>query len=480
MKWTHDWCQRMDGDPRRIKGSQLSARTGALNWTGTRTESTSLPGGTSSKYGSCHTGTQIAPNMGTMGCPKGPRLHWVLRETVIWSLTGYGAPIVRRSCHNDAHKIAEVGQSRKGPTRALQKPTERCKLTGSENEATGPAIMKPSIFTVASLKNLTLAYENLKSKPGNMTPSTDGTTLDGISLDSLRKTQQVLIAGKMQVPPARRIYIPKGNAPRQGTGSKVNSETGRPLGIASPRIKLVQGAVAAELSRIYEPLFTDTSHGFRPGRGCHTALAHLDSKFQSVRYVIQGDISKCFDRIPHKPLLAAFKEEVECQKLLSLIRKFLEAGYIEFGHLHNNLGMGTPQGSVLSPLLCNVYLHKLDVFMEEIKSTYNRGEQDKVTRNKEYIPLSNRIQYLQKKMQGQKPEETIKQELDALIKTPSAIPSKTPDENYIRIQYLRYADDFIIGVQGPRKLAVEIEERVADLLAGLELELNRSKTRITD
>lgn len=237
-----------------------------------------------------------------------------------------------------------------------------------------------NIKAISNIKNLVTAYELIKSNPGNMTEGVDNTTLDGISMDYFEKTQSLLKAGKFKFSPARRVQIPK-------PGKK---ET-RPLTIASPREKVVQKAIQLVFERVYDPKFLTCSHGFRPNRGTHTAILQLDAQFQSVRYIIEADFSKAFDTIPHTELMNILKEDIQCQKTLSLIESGLQAGFVEFGSLHDNLAMGTPQGSILSPLLCNIFLNKLDFFIESLKEKYEVGVKRKTS--PEYMKYQNQAKY---------------------------------------------------------------------------------------
>lgn len=250
---------------------------------------------------------------------------------------------------------------------------------GSENNKT----LRPlevNIKTISNLKNLVAAYELIKSNPGNMTKGADEVTLDGINLDYFLNIQSELKGGKYKFQPARRIQIPK-------PGKKDT----RPLTMASPREKIVQKAILLIMERLYEEKFLNTSHGFRPARGTHTAMKYLESLFQSVQYIIEADFSKAFDTIQHEALIRIIKEEIKCEKTLNLIKSGLKAGYFELGKLHDNLTIGTPQGSILSPLLCNIYLHKLDMYVEELKKEYNKGDRRK--RSKENMKAQNKTKY---------------------------------------------------------------------------------------
>nr|WVH39704.1 hypothetical protein [Ulva taeniata] len=314
---------------------------------------------------------------------------------------------------------------------------------------------------ISNMKNLISAYELIKSKPGNMTRGISYETLDGISLATLNKMQSRLRAGTFQFPPARR-KIPK-------PGKK---ET-RPLTIASPRDKIIQKAIQLVIEPQFEESFLECSHGFRPSKGTRTAMAYIDSKFQGSRFIIEADFSKAFDSIQHKKLVEILKEKITCPKTLSLINSGLKAGYVEFGKLHENLSVGTPQGSNLSPLLCNIYLHKLDLYMEEVKQKYNRGEKHR--KNKVYVSLSNAAKYMRLKgLNTRKPAK-----YKALVKKLVSTPSMKYDQEYVRIQYVRYADDFIIGVEGSYQTAKTILHEVESWINDeLKLKLNPEKTGI--
>lgn len=250
---------------------------------------------------------------------------------------------------------------------------------GSDTKNT-PNSKEVNIKAISNYKNLVSAYELIKSNPGNMTEGVTEETLDGMNKKYLENVQLKLKAGKFKFNPARRVQIPKPG----------KNET-RPLTIASPREKIVQKAMQMIIERLYEPKFLPTSHGFRPGKGTHTAMKLLESNFQSVRYVIEADFSKAFDSIQHDSLMTIIKEEIQCEKTIKTIESGLKAGFVEFGELHNNLSAGTPQGSILSPLLCNIFLHKLDVFMEGLKAEHEKGT--KRQPSTEYMRLQNQAKY---------------------------------------------------------------------------------------
>ena len=318
------------------------------------------------------------------------------------------------------------------------------------------------IRKIASLKNLVAAYELIKSKPGNMTPGTCPETLDGISLEWIKTIQEQLKSGTYKTQPARRVWIPK-----PGKREK------RPLGIASPREKVVQKAMQIVLEQAYEPTFLNSSHGFRPNRNCHSALQKIYLTFSGAQYIIEADISQCFDRISHKKLLSILSRKIRCDKTLKLIKSTLEAGYIDLGKLHQ-ADQGSPQGSVLSPLLCNIYLHELDLFMEQVMNKYNTGTKRK--NNSKYDALGVTIRRWRNSGRHQlQPAEFL--EMKRRYRT---MPSKLYDDSYVRVRYVRYADDFVIAISASYKKAEAIRSEVALFLKNeLDLELNKGKTLIT-
>jgi group II intron reverse transcriptase/maturase len=321
---------------------------------------------------------------------------------------------------------------------------------------------EPNIKAIAHIKNLIAAYELIKSNPGNMTRGTDNTTLDGINLNYFKKIQEQLRAGKYTFPPARRVQIPKPG----------KEETG-PLTVASPRDKIVQKAIQLVLNELYETKFLDSSHGFRPGRGTHTAVRSVDAKFQSVHYIIEADFSKAFDRIPHDKLMEVLKKDIKCSKTLKLIESGLKAGFYENNILHENLIVAIQQRSGLSPLLCNVNFHELDLYMEDLMNRYRHGARRPT--NKEYTKLQNRAKYM--RLIGL--DKTSPQEYKAILRELTNTPNKAHNDSFTRVHYVRYADDFIIGVEGSYEMSVEILNKVKSFLETLKLALNETKTKIT-
>jgi group II intron reverse transcriptase/maturase len=313
------------------------------------------------------------------------------------------------------------------------------------------------IHAIGHVDVLQLAYDLIKSNPGNMTRGVSKETLDGLSMEWLEATGRKIRAGQFQFGLARRILIPKEGKPGE-----------RPLTMASPREKVVQKAMQLVLMELFEPIFLNTSHGFRPKRSCHSALQMVDRNFRGGKWVIEADITKCFDMIPHDKLLAVLGRHITCSKTLALIRSSIKAGFVVLGKTTTGQVVGTPQGSVLSPLLSNIFLHELDVFMDGLLSQHNLGK----TRRKN--PEYRKLQYEISKTTDTETLKSLRRKLWTLDSKDSM------DPNFRRLAYVRYADDFVICITGPRQMAVSIMEQVRVFLQDvLGLELNQSKTLIT-
>jgi group II intron reverse transcriptase/maturase len=310
-----------------------------------------------------------------------------------------------------------------------------------------------------------LAYQRIKSKPGNMTAGSDEKTLDGFSLQTLTGLIDKLRDESFQFQPARRSYIPKANGRL------------RPLGISSPCDKVVQEALRLILEAIYDSphgaYFLDCSHGFRPNRSCHTALRQFRKTWPGITWIIEGDIKACFDEIDHHVLVRLLQKKIADGRFLNLIWKALRTGYLWLKERKDSI-IGTPQGSIISPILANVYLHELDCFVAQLIEKYQQGEEHRP--NPDYLAVQRqRRSWLKKTGDPQHPR------VRELTRQMRSLPSKDPqDPNYIRVRYLRYADDWIIGVTGPKSLTVQIRDEVHQFLKEqLKLELSLEKTRIT-
>jgi len=322
-----------------------------------------------------------------------------------------------------------------------------------------------NVFEVlTSVQVLRLAYETIKSKSGNMVKGSDKETLDGISLDWFSKTSLQLRSEKFSFRPNRRMYIPKAN------GKK------RPLGIASPRDKIIQQAMNMVMETVLEPTFHETSHGFRPFRGCHSALQQVH-KWWGVPWIVEGDIKAFFDTIDHHILANLLHKSFAEKRLFNLYWKFVKAGYIEYNSKKKVFvaaDTGVPQGGILSPLLSNVILHELDKFVEKRRLEFeksNIGVNHQKT-NPRYVALSDLID----KCRANK----ARKEMVTAMKLRRNLKSRIPNPQYSRIEYVRYADDWLLGVWGPRSLAVSLKTEIASFLQSLKLTLSEEKTLITN
>ena len=304
-----------------------------------------------------------------------------------------------------------------------------------------------------------LAYGNIYSNKGAMTPGASAETADGMSGDKIHEITELMRYERYRFAPARRIYIPKNNGKL------------RPLGLPPWSDKLVGEVVRLLLEAYYEPQFSDRSHGFRKGHGCHTALRHIRDSWTGTVWFIEGDISDCFGSLSHDTLLRILAEKIHDQRFLRLIRNMLKAGYLEDWEYHDTLS-GCPQGGVVSPILSNIYLDKLDKFIEqELIPQYTRG--DSRALNPAYREIAIRLQNARRRGDRAAARD-LKRQLRSL-------PSKDPmDPGYRRLRYCRYADDHIVGFTGPKAEAEEIKAKLATFLReSLGLELNQDKTLIT-
>jgi group II intron reverse transcriptase/maturase len=303
------------------------------------------------------------------------------------------------------------------------------------------------------------AYAKLYPNDGAMTPGVTTETVDGMSVDKIKAIILSLRDGTFSWTPTKRVYIPKANGKE------------RPLGLPTWTDKLVQEVIRSILEPYFEAKFKDSSHGFRPGRGCHTALTACKSTFRGANWFIEGDIKGCFDNIQHRVLLSILRESIDDERFVTLIGTMLEAGYLEEWTRHETYS-GTPQGGVISPLLANIYLHKFDEFVEEVlQPQYTRGRQRRIN------PAYNRHTkaMLKAKEAG---DEVLWNRLKAEQRS---IPvGQHDDDQFRRLTYVRYADDFILSFCGPKAEAEGIKTKIGGFLREtLGLEMSEEKTLIT-
>ncbi|MCH1646982.1 reverse transcriptase [Streptococcus suis] len=303
-----------------------------------------------------------------------------------------------------------------------------------------------------------IAYAKLYPNNGAMTKGVTEETIDGMSIQKIDRIIEQLRRETYYWRPARREYIPKKNGKH------------RPLGIPVWSDKLLQEVIRMILEAYYEPQFSEHSHGFRPKRGCHTALQEIQT-WKGTRWFIEGDISSYFDTIDHDVLITMLSRKIQDGRFIRLIKNMLEAGYLDDWKFHKTIS-GTPQGGVISPLLANIYLHQFDKWVgEELIPQYTRGKKQKA--NSAYNRLSRRIKCYQDKGDYKKAHQLIVERRN--------LPSvDTYDTSYRRLRYVRYADDFILGFTGSKAEAKAIKKQIGDFLnTKLSLELSQEKTLIT-
>ncbi len=315
------------------------------------------------------------------------------------------------------------------------------------------------------------AYANIHQNKGAVTKGADGTSLDGFSEERIDGIIDALKKGEYRFNPVRRVYIPKGNGKT------------RPLGIPSGDDKLVQEVVRMLLEKIYEPIFSKDSHGFRRKHSCHTALVQVKQKWTGIKWIVNMDIKGYFDNICHDTLINILAKRIDDKRLLKLIKSMLKAGYIEDWRYHATYS-GTPQGGVISPILANIYLNVLDEYIGKVKAGFIRGKRRR--ENRDYRHLCEKVKRVMKqidllKLSGSEPEiEEAKRELALLDQQRKELRSTDPmDTGYRRLVYIRYADDFLIGIIGTRSEAISIKDQVAEFLRHeLKLELAEDKSGV--
>lgn len=349
----------------------------------------------------------------------------------------------------------------RSPERVLNSLNEHSKDSSYKFERLYRLLFNEELFYVA--------YQKIASNGGSTTKGSDGRSIDGMSLARIETLIASLKDESYQPHPSRRVHIPKKNGKT------------RPLGIPAFEDKLVQEVVRMILEAIYEGHFETTSHGFRPKRSCHTALLHIQKTFNGAKWFIEGDIKGFFDNIDHDVLVGILRERISDDRFIRLIRKFLKAGYVEDWTFHNTYS-GTPQGGIVSPILANICLDKLDKYVKEYIQHFDKGTKRRP--GKESNNLANErkrtVRKLKKVKDGTEKAALVAR-LKAIEQERAAFPNGDEmDESYRRLKYIRYADDFILGVIGSKEEAQRIKEDIKSFLsASLALELSEEKTLIT-
>lgn len=315
-----------------------------------------------------------------------------------------------------------------------------------------------------------VAYAKIASNMGAMTKGVDESTLDGMSKERVEKLMISLKDGTYTPKPVRRVYIPKKNGKQ------------RPLGVPSSDDKLVQEVVRMLLERIYEPVFSNYSHGFRPKRSCHTALSHVRDTWAGTKWIVDMDISGFYDNINHDKLVEILQRKVDDDRFINLIVKFLKAGYLEDWKFNETFS-GAPQGGICSPILANIFLNELDGFLAKRRGSFDQGKLRK--ENLEYRKLQKKVVYRQHKIHtaekygGMLPGflDELKDVVRELDKQRRKLPFyDVRDEGYKRMKYVRYADDFAISVSGSKEDAITLMLEVKEFLK-TELLLNISEEK---
>ena len=296
------------------------------------------------------------------------------------------------------------------PTSEILERIEKCSTTHNDGVFTRlyRYLLREDIYHAA--------YQKLYANRGAVTKGIDDDTADGFSDFYVAELIQSLADGTYKAKPVRREYIPKHNGKL------------RPLGIPSFRDKLLQEVVRMILEAIYKPTFDSCSHGFRPGRSCHTALTQIKSDFTGAVWFIEGDIQGCFDNINHEILIEILSRKIKDSRFLNVIRQFLKAGYVENWEYHATYS-GSPQGGICSPILANVYLNELDRKFREIKTRFDKPRSAYIT--PEYREVDNEMKKLSRRIDHTS-NENERQEMIArfkqLRKSLRNIPCK-PDDN---------------------------------------------------
>ena len=320
-------------------------------------------------------------------------------------------------------------------------------------------LLRPDIYFVA--------YKNLYANNGAATKGVNEDTADGFSEAKIDSIIKALADETYQPMPVRRTYIQKKN----------NRKKLRPLGIPTFTDKLVQEVLRMILEAVYEPIFLDVSHGFRPKRSCHTALKQLRREFNGTRWFVEGDIKGCFDNINHAVLVGLLSNKIKDARITKLIYKFLKAGYLENWQYHKTYS-GTPQGGIISPLLANIYLHELDKFVMELKSEFDTPGVGQIT--PEYRELHNEIKRLSHRLTKVTGEEREMALAEYKPKRQKLMTIPCTAQTDKKLKYVRYADDFLIAVKGNREDCQWIKSKLAEFIGDtLKMELSEDKTLIT-
>jgi group II intron reverse transcriptase/maturase len=315
------------------------------------------------------------------------------------------------------------------------------------------------------------AYEKLKGNRGALTPGSSSETMDSMSLERLKRLQEKVCQETYVFNTVKLVYIPYPNG------------TKRPLGLPTANDKIVQEVLRMILDAIYDPIFSNLSFGFRTGLGCHDALDHVERTFRWVDYVVEGDIAQAYPSIDHHILVNFIQKRVDDPRFIRLIWKLLGCGVL-FEKRVTWSKTGVPQGSIVSPILANIYYHELDEFVQELKERFETPKSNKkYLKTSAYKSLEYKINKIHKEMKDHDPQSLERQKLAKELKVfrNERLQTEGLKNKIIRIEYVRYADDWMIGIAGDRKLSFQIKDFVADFTKNsLAQELHPVKTTVTD
>jgi len=316
-----------------------------------------------------------------------------------------------------------------------------------------------------------IAYENLKGNKGALTPGSSPETMDGMSLGRLKGLKEKVYSEQYKFNTVKLTYIPRPD------GRK------RPLGLPTANDKIVQEVIRLILEAIYEPNFSEFSFGFRKRLGCHNALEHVERKFRWVDFVIEGDIEQAYPTIDHNILVNILEKRINDPRFIRLIWKLLGCGVLDEERV-TWPKTGVPQGSIVSPILANIYYHELDEFVQKLMERLTTPKEEiKYLKSPAYKSLEHKITKISNELKNIPIQSLERQELVKKLKAfrKERLETVALKDKIIRIEYVRYADDWMIGIAGDQALAIQTKNDVGVFLKEqLGQNLHPLKTKVTD